>query len=470
MKKRIFTIMIFIFLYFLSFSVLAAEDAYDPKDLSDYFGTKQACTDDGSTDDCRNGDEYKFYLKMYDIYYLYKNKYNIKLDLPLIMATLYYNNEQLPVVFSNNLNNYDRNLVKDTSQVTILDWEYDYKNISGYQYLDADNSCYDMQILAKNMVTKKITYKCSDGSSKEATDIETSNYSDETLKCDSGSYDKNSVSESYELDLDKYDEFLLEYIKLKYHTKGSGTKYNESGGVSGSGTLSFKESYSDGNASMSPGVVLTSEPDPSTAINYWSYLDTKDFVYPKDEATGKSLGAWPKNYASIPAQLDNPKIYQGSYIWPATPTGGKYTYVYEHNGIDVMADFGSPVYSPVDGTLVYSTWGNTVNKGSDETAYSVTITPDTKITFEGTTIDEIFMTHMSGIRYRCEWGQCNRKVKKGELLGFVGNAAGSASSVGWAPHLHMTFYNSSSYSTGLRTSSMERLYSITANTNRKAGE
>ena len=206
---------------------------YNPKDLSDYFGKKQACTNDGSENDCRNGDEYKFYLKMYDMYYLYKNKYNVNLDLPLIMATLYYNDVELPVVFSKNLNEYDRIAVKDTNQITNLDWEYDYKNIPGYQYLDSDNSCYDMQILAKNMVTKNITYTCSDGTKKETKDIESSNYSDNTLKCDSGTYDKNTVNATYKLDLEKYDEFLLEYIKLKYYTSGSGAKYQDGDYVSG---------------------------------------------------------------------------------------------------------------------------------------------------------------------------------------------------------------------------------------------
>lgn len=224
MKKRVFLILFFTFLYLLIFNVQAKTDDYDPDDLSDYFGSKQACTKDGSENDCRNGNEYKFYLKMYDIYFLYKNKYNVKLDLPLIMATLYYNNEQLPTVFESNLNVYDRNAVKDTSQVTNLDWEYDYKNESCYSYLNSEDNSYDMQILAKNMVTKKITYKCSDGSSNEVKDIETSNYSEETLKCTSGKYDADSVNATYELDTEKYDEFLLEYIKLKYHTKGDSSK------------------------------------------------------------------------------------------------------------------------------------------------------------------------------------------------------------------------------------------------------
>ncbi len=217
----------YIFLLLILFCLCTkvnAKNGYDPKDLSGYFGTKQACSDDSSLDDCRNGDEYKFYLKMYDIYYLYQNKYNVKLDLPLIMATLYYNNEQLPTVFSNNLNNYDRNAVKDTNQITNLDWEYDYKKDSCYLYLNSEDNSYDMQILAKNMVTKKITYDCSSGKTGEAKDIETSNYSEQTLKCESGKYKEDSIKVSYELDTDKYDKFLLEYIKLKYHTKGDSTK------------------------------------------------------------------------------------------------------------------------------------------------------------------------------------------------------------------------------------------------------
>ena len=43
------------------------DDKYDPKDLTDYFGTNSSCTYDRSENDCRNGNEYKFYLKIYDI-------------------------------------------------------------------------------------------------------------------------------------------------------------------------------------------------------------------------------------------------------------------------------------------------------------------------------------------------------------------------------------------------------------------
>ena len=229
MKK----IIVFIICMFLGTQyILSAQvsDYYNSSDLSDYFGTMKACTKDGSDSDCRNGNEYKFYLKMYDIYYLYKNKYKITLDLSLIMSTLYYNNEQLPTVFSSNLNNYDRSSLKNTSIVTNLDWEYDFKNDPCYTYLNANDNSYDMQILAKNMVKKTTKYKCKtdndEESKKEYTveDIEKSNYSTETLKCENGEYDKDSITETYEKDEEKYKNFLSEYIKLKYHTPGSEVK------------------------------------------------------------------------------------------------------------------------------------------------------------------------------------------------------------------------------------------------------
>lgn len=223
MKKISMLVIILLLCFNCNLRVFA--EKLEGEDLSDYFGTMRACKKDGSKNDCRNGNEYKFYLKMYDIYYLYKNKYNVELDLPLIMAALYYNDEQLPTVFKNNLNPYNREEVNNGNNVTNLDWEYDYKKENCYQYLNSKDNSYDMQILAKNMVTKTIKYKCSgDNSEKVVKDIETSNYSTETLKCDNGQYDERSISASYKLDKDKYDKFLLEYIKLKYHTKGDSTK------------------------------------------------------------------------------------------------------------------------------------------------------------------------------------------------------------------------------------------------------
>ena len=239
--KKLIMIVLTLLVFFTNFNVKAEfERVYNPDDLSDYFGTMKACDHNGGTNDCKNGNEYKFYVKMYDIYYLYKNKYNVKLDLPLIMAALYYGNEELPVVYKKNLNKYNRNQLKDTNVITNLDWEFDFKNDDCYTYLNANDYRFDMQILAKNMVKKEIKYDCvveneeadeeSDEESDEeytvvdtvtVEDIETSNYSTDTLKCEEGEYDPDSINESYTFDADKYKKFLLEYIKLKYHTKGS---------------------------------------------------------------------------------------------------------------------------------------------------------------------------------------------------------------------------------------------------------
>ena len=172
-------------------------DYYSSDDLSDYYGTMKACTKDGSDNDCRNGNEYKFYLKMYDIYYLYKNKYKVTLDLPLIMAALYYGNEQMPDMFASNLNTYDRNSLKDENTVTNLDWEYDFKNDDCYTYLNANDNSYDMQILAKNMVTKKITYKCDgDDSGSSSTDSSSSEETTDNNTTSNETKSSKSVAEN----------------------------------------------------------------------------------------------------------------------------------------------------------------------------------------------------------------------------------------------------------------------------------
>lgn len=223
--------------------------------------------------------------------------------------------------------------------------------------------------------------------------------------------------------------------------------------------------FTTGNCQPSSSIkVLAEEPDPSCAINYWgnkNYLDSNSYVYPKDK-NGKSLGAWPSNYSSIPTTIKIENSYlSGKFIWPVTPTNGVYNRGYDHVGIDIAAPVGAPIYSPVDGTLVYSHWGNTVNKGSDETAYSVRITLKDKETFFGVEITEVFLTHLSGIIYRCSSKtECNREIKKGELIGFVGTAAGTATSSGFAPHLHMSIYNFYNYDAGLTTEQIDDFYNM----------
>ena len=226
-------------------------------------------------------------------------------------------------------------------------------------------------------------------------------------------------------------------------------------------------SGSNGSGTCRTGTVFSSEPNPADPMScYPNIIAMSKFTFPKD-SNGRRLGSFPKNYNSIPTQLTNYKTYHKEFIIPVTPVSSKYNFVYQHNGIDFMAVFGTPIYSPVDGTLQYSEWGHTGNKGWDETAYSASIVMDRPVTFNGKSIGQIFLTHMSGIRYRCN--PCNIKVKKGQLLGFSGNAAGSASSGGWAPHLHMSMYPVGKYDQGLQTREIEQLYNLTSGMTLNAG-
>lgn len=229
-------------------------------------------------------------------------------------------------------------------------------------------------------------------------------------------------------------------------------------------------SGSSGSGTCQKNIALSYEPNPADPISCWpSIVSMSKFIFPTD-SSGRKLGSFPKNYESIPTQLTSYKTYMKEFIIPVTPVSSKYNFVYEHNGIDFMAVFGTPVYSPVDGTLEYSEWGHTGNTGGDETAYSLSILMDRPVTVSGKKISTIFLTHLSGIRYRCSRGTCNRKVKKGELLGFTGNAAGSATTGGWAPHLHMSMYPSGQYDQGLRTKEIEQLYNLTSGMTLNAGD
>lgn len=241
--------------------------------------------------------------------------------------------------------------------------------------------------------------------------------------------------------------------------------------------LSFSEYCSDGTATLAPGIKMSSEPDPAIAVNYWAsqgLVNSSNFIYPKDPVTGLSLGAWPKNYKEIPLKIDINKTYlNGNFIFPITPiyvseseeTIGKYQFVYEHDGIDLKAPFGSPIYSPVAGTIIYSEWGrspggeqHTQNLDSDETAYTVRLLLDEPLTINGKSVQEVYLTHMAGLRYRTSRGSGgNIRIEQGDLVGFVGNATGGESGqVGFVPHLHMTLYPKGSDASALLTTEIEK--------------
>ena len=266
-------------------------------------------------DECNDRAEVLFYQKVADISFRYRKLYNIELDWPLIISTVLIKSTDKETTFANNLNDYTvlelNNLEEDMS----LDWEYDYKDIQGYDYLSSD-SRYDLQILAKNMVKKKTTQTCTSADGKitkklELEDIEDSliekskkevtapNYKPDPTKedevyylvCESGA--KYNVSSTYSLDKEKYKNFLEEYVEKRYFIAGTSNNASGNGG----------------------GIVPGYDPGASTSMG------TADF-------------GWP-----LPEGVNSISSHYG-------PRGKGY-----HYGVDFGIAVGTPVYAIADGVV-----------------------------------------------------------------------------------------------------------------------
>ncbi len=196
--------------------------------LGNVYSSQKEC----KGEECLGRSEFLYYLKVADLSLRYKNKYHVDLDWYLIASTNLYFENSTEDTMKANLGGYNKDTVEDYNTMSGLDWDNDYKNMSGYQYLDADDSTYDLQILAKNMVKKKTTQTCTDRNGnvtakQEDEDVEDRYFAvgaTKRLNCGSGqTYNINSI---YTKDLDKYDEFMLEYIDKKMYSYGSGKKGN----------------------------------------------------------------------------------------------------------------------------------------------------------------------------------------------------------------------------------------------------
>lgn len=208
----------------------------------------------GTVEECIDRPEFKYYLKVADIALRYERKHGIKLDWVLLNATIFYSNVTEEETMLRALNDYNEKDLENLDILMNLDWNYDYKKIPGYTYLNPKDFRYDLQILAKNMV-KKVTNqtctKCTTNADGSVTCVVTKSRTDEDiedeylkpgkeyyLKCDAG--ESYSISSSYNLDKDKYDEFLLEYIEHKYYLKGAP-------GVNDDGTTDMTPSEANGD-------------------------------------------------------------------------------------------------------------------------------------------------------------------------------------------------------------------------------
>lgn len=111
--------------------------------------------------------------------------------------------------------------------------------------------------------------------------------------------------------------------------------------------------------------------------------------------------------------------YGDSRVW--NPTGAA---VRSHDGVDIFADKGTPIYSVLDGKIVNFGW-------NQYGGWRVTVRVDDSTVF--------YYAHLSNYASGLKMGA---DVKKGQLLGYVGNTGyGPEGTEGqFLPHLHFGIY------------------------------
>ncbi|PYI52881.1 LysM peptidoglycan-binding domain-containing protein [Paenibacillus flagellatus] len=145
-------------------------------------------------------------------------------------------------------------------------------------------------------------------------------------------------------------------------------------------------------------------------------LNPGDSIRIPEKPSAYGNGAFPLKPNTYKPYVNN---YAEARTW--SPTGAE---IRAHEGVDIFADKGVPVYSAADGTVInigwnqYGGWRLTV-KTDDSTAF--------------------YYAHMSGYAGGMKMGA---SIKKGQLIGYVGNTGyGPEGTEGqFLPHLHFSIY------------------------------
>ncbi len=153
---------------------------------------------------------YKFFFKLHYIYKYYLKNYRVTLDIPLLMSTLNVQSSDVNIVFSSNIVDYKVNLKENNP---LFSYDYDWSS-----YVTKSNvSTHDIEVLAQHMVSKQAIETCVSASGEELDKniLKDNEVDSQVLTCTSGTYKKTSPT--YEIDNDKYKEFLLEFLEKKYY-------------------------------------------------------------------------------------------------------------------------------------------------------------------------------------------------------------------------------------------------------------
>jgi len=312
--------------------------------LGGVFTNQEAC----KGEDCLDNTEFLYYLKVADLSLRYQNKYHVTLDWALLVTANTYFESDLQGMMEANLSDYDKDNVEDYSTLSTLDWDIDYKNLPGYKYLDKNDSRYDLNILAKNMVKKTTTQTCTNSngtivSSQTDEDVEDSYFTDggsKRLKCGSG--EKYNISSVYIKDLNKFDEFLLEYIDRKIY----GYDNNNSVSVDGN---NMSETF------VKLAVSQIGDPEGVNGKRYWSWMG-----YGNRIEWCAAFVSWALAHTEYEGTKLNSLVNHKS---PSVFTFANYFYnteglkfYYNDNNPKYKGKNGDGTYTPKEGDLIFFDW------------------------------------------------------------------------------------------------------------------
>lgn len=311
--------------------------------LGGVFTNQEAC----KGEDCLDNTEFLYYLKVADLSLRYQNKYHVTLDWALLVTANTYFESDLQGMMEDNLSDYDKDNVEDYSTLSTLDWDIDYKNLPGYKYLDKNDSRYDLNILAKNMVKKTTTQTCTNSngtivSSQTDEDVEDSYFTDggsKRLKCGSG--EKYNISSVYIKDLNKFDEFLLEYIDRKIYGYD-----NNSVSVDGN---NMSETF------VKLAVSQIGDPEGVNGKRYWSWMG-----YGNRIEWCAAFVSWALAHTEYEGTKLNSLVNHKS---PSVFTFANYFYnteglkfYYNDNNPKYKGKNGDGTYTPKEGDLIFFDW------------------------------------------------------------------------------------------------------------------
>ncbi|MBQ9072528.1 MAG: M23 family metallopeptidase [Bacilli bacterium] len=160
----------------------------DIEELKDYYPDIDSYVDEAGNN---MNTVYTFFFKLHYLYKHYDNKYNVELDMPLLMSTLTVKEKDMNIVFNSNIIGYGYTQYKEGENYS--------KFLYGAERIynsTEKNAKYDIEVLAENMVSQ-VPYNAED---EENTCTQT----------------EAVAGMCYKVDNDKYKEFLKTFLAEKY--------------------------------------------------------------------------------------------------------------------------------------------------------------------------------------------------------------------------------------------------------------